>query len=99
MISRVGELGTSDVHRWKKLKHLTDSTRDCLTRWPVLADRALHEIERLWTSDFARFPEKRKLSIYESTSWWNSLPTMQRTIATNVAKAYCKEQMENKADA
>lgn len=94
MTLRPGELGTADVHRWKQLKYLDAPTRAILLRYPVLADRALHEIERLWTMDFAKFTEKRKLQIYESTSWWSSLPPLQRSTATSVAKAFCKEQME-----
>lgn len=92
---RAGELGTADVHRWKQLKYLDEVTRALLVRYPVLADRALHEIERLRTMDFAKFTEKRKLQIYESTSWWSSLPPLQRITATTVAKAFCKERMES----
>lgn len=95
MTNASDRLGTSDVHRWRRLKYLDKATHDILSRYPVLADRALHEIERLWTADFVKFNEKRKLQIYESTSWWSSLTVLQRMTATTVAKAYCKEQMES----
>ena len=99
MIRSIDRTNVSDVHRWKQLKYLDKLTFNLLLRYPVLADRALHEIERLWSADFAKFTEKQKIKIYESTSWWSSLSPMQRSTASTVAQAYCKEQMERLTNA
>ena len=86
----------SDVHRWKKIPDIPKATRAILERYPVFADRALHEIERLWTPEFADLPRKKKISTYDGV-WLNQYSSLHRTTAIALANAYCDMRERNNA--
>lgn len=84
----------NDFRRWQKLKYLPLEAAEILARYPVLADRALHEIERLWVDKFIQLPLKKQLAAYQASPWYAALPVMQKNIATTIATAYCTEMRE-----
>lgn len=83
-----------DFQRWQRLKYLPLESAEILVRYPVLADRSMHEIENLWNPEFAKLSPKKQLRAFEDLAWYAALPTMQKSIASLVAVAYCKEQRE-----
>lgn len=78
--------------RWKNLPGLPTAAVESLTRYPVLADRAMHEIERIYDGDFAKLVLKKQIKQYQSSPWYASIPFMQQQLATMIATAYCGQQ-------
>lgn len=78
----------NDFRRWRKIPRLPAALIQVLERYPVFADRAMHEIERLWKPEYASLSRKAKLRTYDGT-WLNQYSAMQRNIALDLARYYC----------
>lgn len=81
----------ADIRRWQAVEGVTPELFAVLDRWPRMADRAMHEIERLWAPEFSGLTTKRKKQEFERTSWYVNLTPIQRQVCSKLADLYCKQ--------